>query len=158
LITVLSIPRSGTRFYLYFAKFVLGLDARYVHFFSENIGKLNDVLTSDDVIIYPVRAYADIRKSYGDSEEFIARLDNEFIPVRDLMLPQLVKTGAHFMDIEKGPETYYQFSELLSALNLRWTPEISRFVDNWEKIGSGYILDDKSEKVIVAMNSTGGMN
>lgn len=137
MVTVISIPRSGTRFYMLFLMRVLGLHVRYRHLFKENEDELVELInTTDDVIVVPVRSYEGMAMSFEPSPEYRRRLDEEFMPMFERLTDRLERAGAHFMDIEKHAGTTHQFDRLLEDLGVPWTPAVTKYIENWAPIGS----------------------
>lgn len=150
--TVLSVPLTGTRFYLYFLRFVLGVDAKFQHFYEKDKDALADYIRrTNDVLIVPVREHNAIKKSYSRFlHTHLPQRFDEYIAVKDYLTPLLVEHNAHFMDIEKNENTKLQFDRLLDDLQLGWTPEAESFVNKWEKIGIRG-SDEKSNTVLNSM-------
>lgn len=143
-ITIFSIPRTGTRFYMYFVKHVLGLRVRYIHSTFASDEKVRDFLDkTTDTIIVPVRPYEDIRKSWGSGYEDTV---NDLIKAYENLCPSLLASGAHFMNIEKGPNSELQFARLLFDLGLDWTDDIRTFFEKWPRIGSQHNYQDEFEQ------------
>jgi len=151
MVTIVSIPRTGTRFFAYFCMHVLGVEVNYVHLFKDDVEKIKEVMASGDVIIVPMRSYEGMDDSFRAFPELHGRLDDEFLPLLDELTPSLITAGAHFINIEKGATTHQQFDDLLTALGMDWTPEITDYVDKWERVGSQYYPDKKSEMVLKAL-------
>lgn len=145
MITILSVPRTGTRFFGNFVLNVLGLHVEYAHFSSKNKDAIEHFLnTTNDIIIVPMRGIEATRNSIGeDRREFI---DDAFI-VRDHFAPRLRAHGAHFIDTVKNNSTPDQVRCFLTDVNARWTSDVSEFVSAWRPIGSQYICDDKSKEI-----------
>lgn len=143
MITILSIPRSGTRFFAYFVLYVLKLDVKYLHFFRCNAKEIEELLESDETIIVPVREYEKHAKSFEPFPVYRERLDDEFIPVMKLYEPLLREAGAHFIDIDMNEKTHDQIDRLLKDLGIEWNEEISQYVEQWHRVGSQFDGDDK---------------
>lgn len=152
MVTIISIPRTGTRFFLYFCMYVLGLKVTYIHLFKGNVEKIKEIIASGEVIIVPMRSYEGTDESFKAFPKYHSRFHDEFLPLLDELTPSLITAGAHFMNTEKGANTHQQFDDLLTALGMDWTPEITDYIDKWEKVGSQYTREDKkSKRVITAL-------
>lgn len=149
MVRILSIPRSGTRFYLYLCLYVLKVEVTYVHFFFKDINKIDAAIDSDDVIIVPVRSDKELVKSFEAFPKWSHRVEDEMISLRDRYMPSLISAGAHFMDIKKSTDTRRQFERLLSSLDIKWTPEVDKFIDEWPVIGSQYFPDDEKSMQVL---------
>ena len=127
---VVSVPRSGTRFYVFFLQQICGLEVEYAHFGFDDIEPL---LERAGVIIVPQRSEAAIRESWGSSRpEDLERCLQE----KRRLMPALFARQAHFVDIEKNATSIYQWTMLLADLGLQWTDEIASFFREWPVIGS----------------------
>lgn len=130
---VLSVPRSGTRFYLYFLREVLGIKAGYAHFGFTKDERIIELAGLAKTVIIARRPVKKLRASWDgfrkdDMEASIVSAER--------MEQTLVDNGALFMDIEKGKHTSSQFTELLLALEKGWNAEVVQFIDEWPIIGS----------------------
>lgn len=144
MITILSIPRSGTRFYFYFVTEVLGLPCEFAHFYNAHLNPIIGCMARGDTIIVPTRSDEAVSKSF--SAEHQRWLDEELFVARDFLEPLLVDYGAHFMDIEKSDATVGQFKDLLLELGQEWTPKVIDFIEEWRPIGSQFTPDDERSK------------
>lgn len=150
---MLSIPRSGTRFYLYFLKFVLGVPVRYLHFFHENVELIDGIIESEGVIVVPVRRYSQLVESYQKYPKIRDRLEAECVPIYNQFMPRLrARDKTHLMSIEKGDTTRSRFEALLRDLDLPMSQEVEDYIAAWEPVGSQYAEQDwKSDKVLASV-------
>jgi hypothetical protein len=149
MITILSIPRTGTRFWYHFVTRILKLDARYAHFSAKTVDAITDYLDkTDDVIIVPVRGYEETVES--------AHLENRYLiddatEARARFTRRLEEYGAHFMNTNKGSETFTQVVALLKDLDVDMTEEIREAVQSWRPIGSQHSNDPTSHLILREM-------
>lgn len=143
-VTVMSVPKSGTRFLLYFFRYIVRVPVNYVHFFEKNVAEIEDALASDNIIVVPIRNDDKIRESLAGHE------DDPF-PVRDRYMNRLMKRGVHFVEIEKGGWSYWQINNILRDLRAPWTREVDQYVERWEPIGSKDNPNDERSQRILAL-------
>lgn len=149
MITILAVPRTGTRFFGNFVANVIGLPLQYAHFCSENKDAIAKYLAdTKDVIIVPVRSYGSTARSFGYKNREMVQ---DSFAVLDYFTPMLYAHGAHFIDTVKTPETPDQIRAFLIDVNTRWTSDVTDFVREWEPIGSQHNCNARSAAITEQM-------
>lgn len=149
MITILSTPRTGTRFWYHFVTRVLGRDARYAHFSGKTIAAITDYLNeTNDTIIVPVR---DLQSTFNSAHEKNAYLIEDSIAARAIFIHRLRVYGAHFMDTVKSDNTTAQITALITDLDIEMNERIERYVEAWRPIGSQHSNDETSEVILAEM-------
>lgn len=149
MITILSTPRTGTRFWYHFVTRVLGRDARYAHFSARTIDAITDYLSkTDDVIIVPMR---DCCATFDSAHKENAYLIEDSLAARAMFMHRLRVYGAHFMDTIKNDNTAAQITTLLTDLDIEMNETIERYVEAWQPIGSQHSNDATSEVILAEM-------
>lgn len=149
MVTILSVPRSGTRFFGNFVANVVGLPINYAHFSSANKAAIEDFLnTTDNVILVPVRDDEETALSVGEKDS--AMVDDAFL-IRDYFVPRLKAYGAHFMNTVKNESTPDQIRAFLIDENSRWTSGVTEWVRTWEPIGSRHNCNERSSEITLQM-------
>lgn len=138
MITILSSPRCGTRFFMHFVSAVLAQPVRYYHFNSWMTDEIQAVIDSADIIICPVRSQVDQDASFNAHPRADdARANyNDSLATRDTFMPQLVGGRAHFMDLEKPADVIAQFTAFLTDAGLSIDQAVTNFITNWPVIGA----------------------
>lgn len=146
----MSVPRSGTRFWLYFLGKVLGIEyVSYAHFgIDEEPEKLIDQF---DVIVVPTRREEDVRASWRKPYHHLKQrrwtvyLDDCFKELKRLT-PLLEEKGAHFVSTNRHETSIFEFTKLLRALNLSFTDAAVDFYDEWPTICSQHRNEDERDR------------
>lgn len=149
MITILSVPRTGTRFWGDFIANVISLPVCYAHFSSENKAAIENLLnTTENTIVVPIRDDEETAASIGeDASELLA----DAILIRDHFAPRLKACGAHFMNTVKNESTPDQIRAFLRDENCRWTHSVTEFVRTWEPIGSRHDCNERSGEITLQM-------
>lgn len=149
MITILSVPRTGTRFWGNFIANVVGLQTCYAHFSSENKAAIENLLnTTENTIVVPIRDDAETLESAGEDASEMIR---DAILIRDYFAPRLKAYGAHFLDTVKNESTPDQIRAFLRDENCRWTQTVTEFVRTWEPIGSRHNCNERSNEITLQM-------
>ena len=128
--TVLSVPRTGTRFTLYFLMMVLGLKVRYDHF---GVGQSRDRIThlldnvSDDHPIIVVQGNRDYVE-----DTFPTCMVDALYEEMDSFMPRLrERSGTAFINVEERTG----LGDILRVLNIGRTSEIDALEASWPYVG-----------------------
>jgi len=123
-VTIISVPRTGTQFLLYFLLVEQGLDVRFFHFTSSCASRVEAVLNDPPHTIIVTSGNR-------------ARVESEFTPdavtelyrQRDIHMPALLAAGAIEFNI-----TANTLAPVLTKLNISRTPDIDAFESEWPVI------------------------
>lgn len=129
-VTLLSVPRSGTHFLLYFFLVEMGLDVRFDHFVSSIGRRLPDILADPPHTIIVLEPKPANLVARGISDVVI----DEVIAQYALHLPDLLAAGALEFDID-DPAT---IDPVLAALGIARTGPINAFLNAWPNIGPSH--------------------
>lgn len=143
-VLVVSVPRSGTRFYLYFLQQVLGIESEYAHFGLIPDEALEQLIARADVVIVPRRPDKEILESWGEARPQQIR---RCISKLHEYMPQLIDSGAHVVDTVKGAHASWQWTEMLEALGVGWSADALAFFDDWPVIGSQFSKPNKRDQL-----------
>lgn len=133
MVTVVSVPRSGTRFLIYFFKYVAKVPVNYVHFLERDREEIEKVLASDNLLVMPLRDDKTTKDSllcYGSG---FPHDDQPFL-MKEEFMPRLKRRGTYFVDIEK--RNWHQIDAIIQELGMPWTQEMVEYIDAWEPVGS----------------------
>jgi len=149
MITILSIPRTGTRFWYHFVTRVLHQEARYAHFSAKTVDAICDYLNkTNDVIIVPMRDHEETLKSAHSENSYLIE---DATASRAVFMEWLTSYGAHFMDTVKNEHTHTQISNLIDDLGLTESTSVKNFIKAWEPIGSQHSNDPTSDEILREM-------
>lgn len=140
-IVILSVPRTGTRFFAYFVRCVVGEPVHFMHSRPKNRERIQDQIDRGNLLIIPVRDRRDHIEAFAKDPEYLPMIE-ECIEVMDEFMPQL-EERAHLIDIDKNEKTHDQFARLLADMGALWTPAVTEFIDEWPKICSQHEKQDE---------------
>ena len=152
-VLLFSIPRSGTRFWMYFLHEVLGVEVAYAHFGIDD--EPEKLIHQADVVIVPTRGRDEVRKSWRKPYHYFSERGctvylEDCFKEYDRLIPFLRGKGAIFVDTEKGPNSAIEIEDILYKLGLQWTPEAVAFYREWPIIGSQHKPDDERDEQVLA--------
>jgi len=122
----------------------LGYEAEYAHFGffpDEDVRKL---IERADVVIIPERPDSDVLASWGQHRR---NLIEHSLKTAKRFMPELRHKGAHFMDVDKGAHSSWQFTGLLTELGCGWTSDAIHFFDEWPVICSQHTAESKRDRL-----------
>lgn len=151
-ITVLTVPRSGTHFLMYFLLVQLGIVARYAHIRPRNETRISAFLDSPPhPVIVTIPNGETIKQSINS--EGLPELDawiDDCIATQGRLTEKLRAVGALPFNVERSVENESELNAIASAVGVSWTAEHEEFLTEWPRMGvrqSGSRMDALRAKI-----------
>lgn len=137
-VTVLTIPRSGTHFMMYFLLVQLDVIARYAHIRPRNESRISNFLdTPPHPVIYTVPTVANIKQSLNGMLQ-LPEMDlfvDDCKSTYDNLLPKLTTAGALSFNVVKHAGSENELRAIVTALGLTWDSQYTDLINAWPAMG-----------------------
>jgi hypothetical protein len=113
---------------MYIFLVVLGLNARFDHFYARGARRIQNMLDNtptDHLIIVTEGNRAHVESTFSQA------IADDMYAWKDFFEPQLVARNAVYINIEKHAATDAEIDNLLARLNLTRTPQMNAFINAW---------------------------
>jgi len=135
--TVLTIPRSGTHFIMYFLLVQLGIVARYAHIRPRNEARISAFLDGPPQPIIVTTPNVDTIKqsiNSGGLPELDAWVD-DCIATQERLTQKLRAAGALPFNVVKNVNSENQLRDIAVAVGVPWNSDLDSFLIEWPSMG-----------------------
>lgn len=132
MITLLSVPRTGTHFLLYLLLVKLKVNVQCDHFHYKAVNRINNLLNiapKDHIFIVTKGNKLRVK------EEFPIEIVDSFYAIRTKFLHKLKERNAIFFNVKERKG----INKILNRLNIEKDAEINSFIEEWPRISLSHI-------------------